>query len=743
MNGMINKSLTLALLFIFFLNYSLLSGAIGTWHNYTYSDNSNDIASDSQYIWCTTTGGLLRYDLTSGENRKYLNSDGLGDINILSIEIDSSGAIFLGGSNGTITKINPAGDIRIYEFEYTSDMRYNILDMEADGDILWVAAEIGIGKFLIYRNGGEFKDIAARLGDLPLETPVRAVRVIGNYLWVGTDVGLAFINKNNDYPQYPQNWRSYIEGQDGLTDARIYSIASIADTVFAGSYNGVFMFGPDSTWQNIGPPSRIIYSLERLNDGLTAATNNGIFQRIEGNWEPIPNDSLMTTNSRGIAEDDQGNIWAAFSKGGFAVYNGNYWEVNTVPGPALSFISDIAVDSSRNIWLVHAVPGFSSHEGVSRFDGVNWENFNYYNSGLGGSGAYAVEYDVHHDLIWFGSWGGGLFSFDDDTTWVNFDETNSPLAGLSINSEYIPVNDVAIDSRGCVWALEITADNPSVAMVVHNPDDSTWAAYMENPDQIADHFQHEICVVDNDIYIGGTNIHHLNFGQNSTDTTDDQWSDEPLVFTAGGEVNTLTMDNEGKLFIGSSSGLSYYDFLYGDTVMVELPDGYRSAVNSITIDGLGNKWIGSDSGVVVLSSAVEFGQLNWIGAFKSSNSYLLSNTVKKIVIDKSTGIVYIATISGLSVYESSFAAPSADLSDVAVYPNPVEGDERIDFLRVPSDAEIFIYTAAGELIKRFYYYEANSWDLRNKNNNKVAAGIYFFHVRSKDKSGSGKFAVIR
>jgi len=214
----------------------------------------------------------------------------------------------------------------------------------------------------------------------------------------------------------------------------------------------------------------------------------------------------------------------------------------------------------------------------------------------------------------------------------------------------------------------------------------------------------------------------------------------------GGEVNTLALDNEEKLFIGSSSGLSYYDFLRGDTTIVELPDGYRSAVNSIAIDGLGNKWIGSDSGVVVLSSMVEFGQLNWISAFKPSNSYLLNNSVKKIVIDKSTGVVYIATASGLSVYESSFAAPSADLSDIAVYPNPVnirEGDTKIDFLRVPSDAEVFIYTSAGELIKRFYYYESNSWDLRNESNNIVAAGIYFFHVRSEGKSGSGKFAVIR
>jgi len=50
MNGMINRLLTSALLLIIFLNCPLISAAIGTWHNYTYSDDSHDIASRSRSI---------------------------------------------------------------------------------------------------------------------------------------------------------------------------------------------------------------------------------------------------------------------------------------------------------------------------------------------------------------------------------------------------------------------------------------------------------------------------------------------------------------------------------------------------------------------------------------------------------------------------------------------------------------------------------------------------------------------
>ena len=171
-----NMFLFVVVFLMVFLNYSNTRASIGDWHNYTYSDNSNDIASDSQYIWCATTGGAIRYNLFTDESRKYLNSDGLGDINLLSIEIDSAGSVFFGGSNGTLSKIESDFTIRTYDFQYTADIRYNLWDLDADGDMLWVATDIGVGQFLIYNNGGEFKDIAARLGDIV----VRAERQRGH-----------------------------------------------------------------------------------------------------------------------------------------------------------------------------------------------------------------------------------------------------------------------------------------------------------------------------------------------------------------------------------------------------------------------------------------------------------------------------------------------------------------------------------------------------------------------------------
>ena len=716
-----------------------ISASIGEWHNYTYSNNCTDIISDGQIIWCTTTGGLIKYNITTGEIKKYLNSDGLGDINLYSIEIDSAGSVFAGGNNGTLTKIETDGSIKYEEFEYDSEIRYVLLDLHADGNILWVATEVGISKFLIERYGGEFKETYDHFNNIPIQTPTRAVITIGEYLWAGTDSGLAYIEKSDDNPQVFTHWNTITRGQNGLTEPKIRSMFNMIDTLFVGTTNGVFWMDADSIWHNIGPAGKTIYLLKYINGMITAAANDGVYMRTNGSWALISNDSLIATQTRGVTSDSQGNLWAAFVEGGFAYFNDNFWEIVTVPGPAANYINDLAIDSSGNVWLVHTLPGFGGQMGISKFDGINWYNYNYRNSGLGTSGAVAVEYDVVHDLVWFGSWGDGLFSFDGDTTWQNFDETNSPLRGVQTGAWYVPISDIYVDNQGYVWALNLKAYNPEVVMAVYDQGDSLWQAYYQNPEQVADNFQHVIYVADNITYVCGEhqNIQRLNYGANVFDTTDDQWLER---LTGVDLITDLQLDNSELLFAGTGSGLAVFSGI--GLSWIDLPDNQRTAVRSLALDGLGNKWVATDSGVAELAGN------NWKSSFKTSSSFLLDNLVRGIEVDKKTGFVYIATSNGLSIYESGSVAPSPDLHDMAVYPNPVfakEEDAYVNFLRVPADAQIYIYSAAGDLVKEIDYSAENTWDLRNEAGRKVAAGIYIFYVRGKTDglSGAGKFAVIR
>lgn len=78
------------------------------------------------------------------------------------------------------------------------------------------------------------------------------------------------------------------------------------------------------------------------------------------------------------------------------------------------------------------------------------------------------------------------------------------------------------------------------------------------------------------------------------------------------------------------------------------------------------------------------------------------------------------------------------------------GERVIDFINLPPNSKISIYTSAGELVRTIYQdgnYQTGSttWDLRSKEGLDVAFGVYFYVVEApgiKDKK-FGKLAIIK
>ena len=73
---------------------------------------------------------------------------------------------------------------------------------------------------------------------------------------------------------------------------------------------------------------------------------------------------------------------------------------------------------------------------------------------------------------------------------------------------------------------------------------------------------------------------------------------------------------------------------------------------------------------------------------------------------------------------------------------------------LPQDAIIRIYSASGVLVRILEHhagaYDPTSgsqgseiqWDLRNRNNQVVASGVYFYHVEAGDARRVGRFTVV-
>ncbi len=77
------------------------------------------------------------------------------------------------------------------------------------------------------------------------------------------------------------------------------------------------------------------------------------------------------------------------------------------------------------------------------------------------------------------------------------------------------------------------------------------------------------------------------------------------------------------------------------------------------------------------------------------------------------------------------------------------GDRRIDFVNLPQDCKIFIFTASGKLVRQLDHFTTEnnsreSWDLRTKDGLEISHGIYFYVVDAPEYGiKRGRFAVIK
>jgi hypothetical protein len=98
-----------------------------------------------------------------------------------------------------------------------------------------------------------------------------------------------------------------------------------------------------------------------------------------------------------------------------------------------------------------------------------------------------------------------------------------------------------------------------------------------------------------------------------------------------------------------------------------------------------------------------------------------------------------------------------DLTQIHTVPDPylatsaldlAPTEKRLQFVNLPPQASIRIYTITGILVDQVEHDDVTGggravWDLRNRNEQFVASGVYFFHVITPDgEAYVGKFTVV-
>jgi ligand-binding sensor domain-containing protein len=248
---------------------------------------------------------------------------------------------------------------------------------------------------------------------------VKSILVDGNLLWVGTSGGVIRYDTSND------GYRLF-DARNGLLSNGVFHVNKLDDKILVGTYGGgMSLYDPaKDKWENFNIPDGLgdafVYGTLKVSNGdVWVATWSGA-NRIRGGalrdrskWDlytventkgGLPNDWVY-----GLAEGKNGEIWMA-TEGGLARFKDGKWDnwnhAKGLGAPFEKVKNDIKFNSDPAQTSVH----HAKQKEEMGLQGISVA----YNPN------YIIALVVDGDgVVWCGTWGGGLASFD-GKTWRNY-----------------------------------------------------------------------------------------------------------------------------------------------------------------------------------------------------------------------------------------------------------------------------------------------------------------------------------
>ncbi|MHB9030270.1 MAG: ligand-binding sensor domain-containing protein, partial [Candidatus Latescibacterota bacterium] len=386
--------------FYIFVLLLLSADAEGVWTRYYSANQVTDIVCEGDYVWCATTGGVVKRNRHDGSYIRYTSADGLaGDI-VKDIFIDKRGVIWA-ATNGGLCQFDGQSWRTITGKEGLPLADICCMTQDLDG-IMWFGT---VRNGVLCFDGTDWKqstsfDGLGAIGAEDVEVDTNNVK------WFATGYSVASFDG--------KNWKKYSE-KDGLPYEAVRDIAVDRNGVkwFATgsiltSYDGVrFMRYQSEFWGGI-------QSIEIDDNGLiwlaTYGGGIGCFDGLE--WKRFPEaDAVDHLNvHHRIAIDADGNKWVDVGHNnshdyGVACFDGSSWKRYTVnDGPAANNIMVIGVDAENRKYFG------TFFQGLNCFDGKTWSiPLSREESGYA---FHAMAFD-HDGVMWLSS--NGLMSINGST----------------------------------------------------------------------------------------------------------------------------------------------------------------------------------------------------------------------------------------------------------------------------------------------------------------------------------------
>ncbi len=692
-----------------------------------------DYFNDSVQV--ISSGGWLRVDPTTLGISKTTNTDGMGTNDMHYVLKDAKGTVWLAGA-GRLVRYRD-GVFTPFLFFDSDNKLLTLYCLADDGDYLWVGTSVGLALFSKTTYDGQIEDFYYRFGGLDPESEVYDIELSGDSIWLATSGGLAVADRT-DPRQLKSfaNWVSFKrEEYNELLVDKTTAVRIFHDTLFVGNGRNAFKLaidGADTSFIKI--PTREPNEIRRLRihgDSLYIYSDRGFFIYRESGVIANNTPSIPTSDfAGGIIIGDEHWIGTA-SNGVYFGGDSGYENVNDEGLPG-NYVSALAASDGIDIG------GGFFYNGSSLYDGSDFNNIEM----LSGDWVTSARFD-NQGRLWLGQWGGGLNLVTPEGL-VNFDENNSTLRGVSENGTYVVVRDMAIDRNYMfVTAYRALDGNPVSVVDLTDPyDPGRWASFGLADGITTDRVQ-VIAAFDGVFVVGTENsgVFYYYYGPDPFDKSDDSLVNfrEDNRRLGSNIVYDVNFDNNGTLRVGTFAGMSYYDAGIDRFLDVSLPLGFGPGVTKIEVDSRNFVWMAAINGLGRQNPVT-----GDVEVFTTLNSGLSNDRVTALAINNSTGDTWVGTSAGLSIRKSEFGPITSDLKNVIAFPNPYVIHNASDELKFNYDGEatVHIYTVSGDLVRVLNINE--NWDGKNQQGRDVASGVYLYLLTAEDGSvGRGKILLVR
>jgi hypothetical protein len=727
---------------------------VGTWQSMLPYNSASAVVQANGIIY-SGKYGLLAYDKVNNSYTQYTTVNGLSSSDIIHLGYNkSSDALVICYSNvdidifsgGAFTNIP---DVRIANIAGSK----GINSLAQYGGRCIIGSDLGI----IYLNVQQ-KEIEASFPIVisGVQALVKQVLIHHDSLYAVTSLGVMRIAASEAFPQEMSRWQV-------LTTAQYDGIALTTDSSFAYKTNNVYSTG-NWQYQNLvyTAPKRIT---DFLLDGDTAyvtsfTTSTGATIALvtkAGTWVE---DITGTGTTKLIADEQEQRLWCADAYNGLReIKKDRSTYLFGINGPRGNLAFKLRHIDGRLFATCGDVDGAVNPKGNS--DGLNiyenntWKNYSVHSGYAAMDTAYDIldiAYDIKTKKIYAPSYNlGGLLEISEQDQIKVYKYGTGLDPALSGEPTRFSCSHVVLDKKNTLWLTMAFVNNNLTALT----NTGTWHKF-KLPNAGGSNVIGEV-LIDN----ANQKWVVLPRGQglavyNDNNTIDNPTDDKSRLYTEGvgsgnlasSTVLTATLDGNGKVWVGTSNGISIINCpenatessgcdAENKTVKYDIkPDKLfiGETVRAIAVDGGNRKWVGTDNGLWLISDDAE----KIILQFNESNSPLPSNEITSIAIDPASGMVYIGTRNGIVAYRSDATNGVADEAiEPLVFPNPVRADwpNGITISNLLSNGEVMIVDAAGQLV---YKTRANggtaSWNGLTYAGAKPQSGVYIILVTNSDGS---------